>query len=378
MGEILIGLKFTMNIITFIILISGYYCIVKYTAKNVENKAFAQLLFLSALLDFIGVISNIPSIYNVNFFYPIKLSVSLIFITALIDYYYSISLSDWFSLKRKLIFNKITYYVLLTYFIIVLVVIFHSLEFTRYLYSVFNNLLISLLMFYFACLISVMLSLRSAQKIFLSKQADKSNQVNRRWIDLNTGMLFLLSICYSVYLTDQIGWAELIVQVIVLIIFMVLINNNLFSGTYKANNLLFLGIDSRKGLLWHSIALEVVNKNEFKCEYKEYYFLLDEFKSNKCYLLADCSLDSMYQFFERKYDKRFLADLIYEKEQVYFLAYIQKLRIEKAVALIKSVDDLSLKEIAFKTGFSSQAAFSRSFSSLMGVSPSEFKSRIRN
>ncbi|MGL5636422.1 MAG: helix-turn-helix domain-containing protein, partial [Bacteroidales bacterium] len=102
------------------------------------------------------------------------------------------------------------------------------------------------------------------------------------------------------------------------------------------------------------------------------------FEACESFLNPDFNMDVMYNLFDRKYDKRLLSELILHRENMSVQAYIQRLRIQKAEILINTVDGLSLKEIAFKTGFSSQAAFSRSFSSVMGITPSEYKSRLRN
>jgi len=55
-----------------------------------------------------------------------------------------------------------------------------------------------------------------------------------------------------------------------------------------------------------------------------------------------------------------------------FGEYIRKLRVEKAIAYIKS-SDYSFSEIAYLTGFSDQSHFARIFKLQTGLTPSQFK-----
>lgn len=58
-----------------------------------------------------------------------------------------------------------------------------------------------------------------------------------------------------------------------------------------------------------------------------------------------------------------------------FGEYIQKQRIEKAIALIEK-DSYSLTEIAYLTGFSDQSHFTRIFKKHIGQSPSTYKKKL--
>ena len=64
----------------------------------------------------------------------------------------------------------------------------------------------------------------------------------------------------------------------------------------------------------------------------------------------------------------------YFKKQtgVKFCSYVQKLRLEFAVSLLK-LSDLSIKEIADQSGFNSAAYFSNAFKDYFGVSPEQFR-----
>lgn len=55
--------------------------------------------------------------------------------------------------------------------------------------------------------------------------------------------------------------------------------------------------------------------------------------------------------------------------------YIRKLRIEKAIGLLKDMQ-YSLGDIAYLTGFSDQSHFTRIFKACMGKSPSEYRKEI--
>jgi AraC family transcriptional regulator len=54
--------------------------------------------------------------------------------------------------------------------------------------------------------------------------------------------------------------------------------------------------------------------------------------------------------------------------------YISRMRLEKAMAEI-AADNLSLAEIAFRAGFSSQASFTRAFYRMTRLTPGEYRAR---
>lgn len=69
----------------------------------------------------------------------------------------------------------------------------------------------------------------------------------------------------------------------------------------------------------------------------------------------------------------------YFKKQtgVKFSSYVQKLRLEFAVSLLK-MSDLSVKQVADRSGFNSAAYFSNAFKDSFGISPEQFrKSNLR-
>lgn len=64
----------------------------------------------------------------------------------------------------------------------------------------------------------------------------------------------------------------------------------------------------------------------------------------------------------------------YFKKQtgIKFCSYVQKLRLEFSVSLLK-LSDLSIKEIADQSGFNSAAYFSNAFKDYFGISPEQFR-----
>lgn len=66
----------------------------------------------------------------------------------------------------------------------------------------------------------------------------------------------------------------------------------------------------------------------------------------------------------------------YFKKQtgIKFSSYVQKLRLELAVGLLK-MTDLSVKQVAEQSGFNSAAYFSNAFKDCFGISPEQFRKR---
>lgn len=80
------------------------------------------------------------------------------------------------------------------------------------------------------------------------------------------------------------------------------------------------------------------------------------------------TLDINSSYLSREFSKHF--------DNLSFGEYIRKLRIEKAIELIKK-DNFSLTEIAYLTGFSDQSHFTRIFKQHTGKSPSLYKKEWR-
>jgi AraC family transcriptional regulator len=57
--------------------------------------------------------------------------------------------------------------------------------------------------------------------------------------------------------------------------------------------------------------------------------------------------------------------------------YVIARRVERARQLLQGSADLSLAEVAADAGFSDQSQFSHHFKRLLGVTPGQFRTRIR-
>ena len=57
--------------------------------------------------------------------------------------------------------------------------------------------------------------------------------------------------------------------------------------------------------------------------------------------------------------------------------YIRELRLSKAASLLKETD-ITIAEIAYKVGFSSQSYFNKVFRKRYGITPGDYKSQIEN
>ena len=71
----------------------------------------------------------------------------------------------------------------------------------------------------------------------------------------------------------------------------------------------------------------------------------------------------------------YFPKLFRELFNVSFSKYLENIRIEKSLTLIKENPDQSLKDIAGEIGFSSLTTFGRTFRRQMGESPSEYRNK---
>jgi AraC family transcriptional regulator len=55
--------------------------------------------------------------------------------------------------------------------------------------------------------------------------------------------------------------------------------------------------------------------------------------------------------------------------------YVSRRRLDRAVSML-AAGELSLSEIAFRSGFSSQTSFTRAFRRTMGVAPGEYRRHV--
>jgi YesN/AraC family two-component response regulator len=86
------------------------------------------------------------------------------------------------------------------------------------------------------------------------------------------------------------------------------------------------------------------------------------------------SLTSLSRLF--RVERSYLSKAFKQVTGCNLMLAIAKKRIEKAADYIRS-RDLSLTEIGYLVGYEEYAYFNRVFHKIMGVSPSEFKTRVR-
>ena len=71
------------------------------------------------------------------------------------------------------------------------------------------------------------------------------------------------------------------------------------------------------------------------------------------------------------------ASTVFKKQtQEGMLNYITNVRVEKAANLLRTTN-LTVKQIAADTGYTSERTFSRAFVKIMGVTPGDFKKNVK-
>lgn len=75
-------------------------------------------------------------------------------------------------------------------------------------------------------------------------------------------------------------------------------------------------------------------------------------------------------------DSKILVDLLARRGYT-FQSYVRKLRIDEACEIIKTQKSITNKELAFRVGLSSDSVFSRSFVAVTGITPIQYKKRLK-
>ena len=94
-------------------------------------------------------------------------------------------------------------------------------------------------------------------------------------------------------------------------------------------------------------------------------------EEEKIYLQPNLKLQDVVRYVQS--NRNYVYNAINKEMGISFNDYINKLRIEYAKTLLIKQSNLSLNEIAEKSGFTSTASFYRNFKSFVGVSPKEFQ-----
>lgn len=96
----------------------------------------------------------------------------------------------------------------------------------------------------------------------------------------------------------------------------------------------------------------------------------------RVFLDEGLTLESLAQ--RLKIPRHHLSQVLSTKINKNFNTYVNEYRINYAVGLIKTADDLSITDIMYRSGFASKASFNRYFKQFQGCTPSEYRARIRN
>lgn len=91
-----------------------------------------------------------------------------------------------------------------------------------------------------------------------------------------------------------------------------------------------------------------------------------------------CSINSLDEIASKFYiNKFYLCHLFKKEKQTTIISFLQNIKIQKAAHLLLTTND-KISEICYKTGFNSEYYFSKCFSSVLGISPSKYRSQFRN
>ncbi|PKL40015.1 MAG: hypothetical protein CVV44_07300 [Spirochaetae bacterium HGW-Spirochaetae-1] len=152
---------------------------------------------------------------------------------------------------------------------------------------------------------------------------------------------------------------------------------NLFFFGFIIIMLLFLNysvdMDSRKIFLLN-IFRKKYEKSGLKNDDRENYArtLYEYMCEEKPFLDPELRIDDVAAALQVK--RHYLSQIISEKYGMNFYSYINGFRVEEAKKLMsRSDEDINLLGIAFETGFNSKSTFNRTFKSLTGMTPSEFR-----
>lgn len=123
-----------------------------------------------------------------------------------------------------------------------------------------------------------------------------------------------------------------------------------------------------------NVAEELVQKiNDFEKEYDEQlYSKIDKiFREDKLYLKADLKIADLVD--ELLVSEKEISRAISSMTGKRFSSYINEFRIQRAKELLSSKHKILIKEVGFKSGFSSQPQFQRKFKELSGLTPEQFR-----
>lgn len=89
---------------------------------------------------------------------------------------------------------------------------------------------------------------------------------------------------------------------------------------------------------------------------------------------AELKLVNLAKHFTKS--ERAISAVIHDRLEITFKQYLNSIRIKEAKRLLTE-SDLSIKEVAYATGYSSPNNFRRVFKQIEGISPSDFKEKTQ-
>ena len=108
-------------------------------------------------------------------------------------------------------------------------------------------------------------------------------------------------------------------------------------------------------------------------ENRLYHMLIDFIDNN--YTFSDLSLSYISGIFS--YSEKYLSHIFSKNNEIGFSAYVQNLRINRAIELMKH-KEISVKAIAGFCGYNDPLYFSKVFKKKTGLSPKEYAKKIQN
>lgn len=155
--------------------------------------------------------------------------------------------------------------------------------------------------------------------------------------------------------------------------------NNLFTLSEGLKNFLFDlkegdSILKIKGVLYLAFAEFEKQIKLIKKEYANNELLINIFDYVRENFSGDCSLKDLSESLNFNYV--YLSKYFKEKTGVPFTEYVNRFRISEICYRLTASKDSALK-IAFDCGFSSIRSFNRSFKTLMNMTPTEYRNKIK-
>ena len=197
------------------------------------------------------------------------------------------------------------------------------------------------------------------------------DNIDVRWIIRYCCMLFFVGInfvwmCSTHYHARGFTQQWFIVVMIIYSIEQILFRKDPWSSPLLSDNDSSdsASFPSEAPLSEHSPAME---------EYKR--ILLDWIATNKPYVNPDFQLMDLRAVLPM--NRTYLSHFIHESFGCSFYQFVNRYRIEEAKRLLREKPDITIEEVATRSGFSSRSSFTQSFTREIGISPREWSRQER-